>query len=97
MIQVIKHKAFDVVQVLCFLYISSVMTYTTVILKGKMLNKTLTKLFKFRNQSNRVLTSKIVVNTMPEKDLMIVLQIRNRINRLMKYKLPLQSSNWILD
>ena len=45
---------------------------------------------------NRVLTQKVVVTTVPKKDLMIVLpylgkvslQIRTRINRVMKNRLP---------
>ena len=51
---------------------------------------------RIKNFLDRVLTQKVVVSTVPKKDLMIVLpylgklslQIRTRINRVMKNKLP---------
>ena len=64
------------------------MVYKTVTLKGKVLNETLTKLFKFSNQPNRVLTPKIVLRKMPKKLLVIELRILTGINCLMKNKLP---------
>ena len=63
------------------------MVYKTVTLKGKVLNETLTKLFKFSNQPNRVLTPKIVLSKIPKKHLMIKLRILTGINCLMKNKL----------